>query len=582
MKTVWLGMSSCNVAAGSGQVWKWLEDRQKEGKFRLLPTGCLGLCYCEPQLRLRDDEGAERLYTEVTIERVQRIFDEDIVGGKPVADWLADEDALVGGQRRVVLERCGHIDPEDIDDALAHDGYRALRMVVETGDPCRVIEAIEHSGLRGRGGGGFPTGAKWRMVRAAKGERKYVICNADEGDPGAFMDRAVLESDPHAVLEGIAIAAFATGAQEAIIYCRAEYPLALQRLRRAIEQGKNHGFWGPPGTEALVRCDIQIREGAGAFVCGEETALIASLEGRRGMPRPRPPFPAQSGLFGCPTLINNVETFANVPWILRHGASAFAACGTKGSPGTKVFALAGSIRHGGLVEVPMGITLEEILSELGGGARGHHRIKAVQLGGPSGGCLPRELFHTRIDYDELRATGAIMGSGGMVVLDDTSCMVDVARYFLDFACSESCGKCTFCRIGTVRMREILTRICEGQGCEADLTLLAELAGQIRSASLCGLGQTAPNPVLSTLRFFADEYREHVHEKFCRAGRCRALCAFAITPDCVGCGRCAGVCPAGCISGGPSLPHRIDRTRCVRCGACREICPVQAVAVVRNT
>jgi NADH-quinone oxidoreductase subunit F len=485
---------------------------------------------------------------------------------------------LWGKQKRIVLANCGSIDPENIDDYLARDGYKALEGVLKANDRMAVIQTISASGLRGRGGAGFNTGMKWKFAYGYENAKKYIVCNADEGDPGAFMDRTTLESDPHAVLEGMAIGAFATGADEAYIYCRAEYPLAIKRLEIAIAQAMERGFLGKKIFGSAFSFEIHIKEGAGAFVCGEETALMTSIEGRRGMPRSRPPFPAEAGLFGKPTTINNVETWANVPWIIRNGAEAFAAMGTEKSKGTKVFALAGKIKNGGLVEVPMGITLDEIIHDVGGGTGTNRQVKAVQMGGPSGGCVPRSLFHTKIDYDEVTKTGAIMGSGGMVVMDETTCMVDVARYFLDFTQRESCGKCTFCRIGTTRMLEILTRICEGKGVPEDIPALEDLAQQIRTTSLCGLGQTAPNPVLTTLRYFRDEYESHINDKKCRAGKCRSLCSFRITEACTGCLVCAKNCPLNCISGDKKQRHTIDQEKCIRCGVCRDFCKHDAVVV----
>jgi NADH-quinone oxidoreductase subunit F len=467
----------------------------------------------------------------------------------------------------VVLENCGVIDPLNIDDYLARDGYRALAMGLS---PEEVIAAISESGLRGRGGAGFPTGRKWALGRAQADSVKYVICNGDEGDPGAFMDRLVLESDPHRVLEGLAIAAYAIGASEGYLYIRAEYPQAVRHTREAIRQAEERGCLG--------RLRLEVREGAGAFVCGEETALIQSLEGKRGMPKLRPPYPIERGFRGHPTLINNVETLASVPWIIRHGTRAFAALGTAGSRGTKVFALAGKIRRGGLIEVPMGITIREVVEDIGGGIGGGRRFKAVQLGGPSGGCIPARLADTPIDYDALAETGAIMGSGGLVVLDDRDCMVDIARFFLKFTQAESCGKCTFCRIGTKRMLEILERLCEGVGRTDDLEKLETLADTVSRASLCGLGQTAPNPVLTTLRYFRDEYEAHLHERRCPAGRCPALIRYRVTDNCIGCTLCAQACPVGAIRYRPYEKHEVDDRLCTRCDMCRQACQDDAIEV----
>jgi NADH-quinone oxidoreductase subunit F len=583
-KTIVVGMSSCNIAAGAEQVYKVVRESLDAGlPAELSITGCLGLCFCEPQVRVIDEDGREHLYADVNPARMRRILDEHVRGGQPVTPWLVEAEQgetaeFLRQQRRIVLANCGRINPERIDDYLGREGYRALEQVLRDNRPEGVIREVTAAGLRGRGGGGFPTGLKWRFAFDRKASKKYVICNADEGDPGAFMDRTVLESDPHAVLEGMAIGAFATGSDEAYIYCRAEYPLAVRRLRLAIDQARERGLLGKNILGSSFSFDIHLKEGAGAFVCGEETALMASIEGRRGMPRIRPPFPAEAGLFGRPTTINNVETWANVPWIMRHGAAEFARQGTEKSKGTKVFALAGKIRRGGLVEVPMGITLKEIIHGIGGGTGTKRRVKAVQMGGPSGGCVPQALFDTRIDYDEVIKTGAIMGSGGMVVMDETTCMVDVARYFLNFTQQESCGKCTFCRIGTTRMLEILTRICHGRGRPEDIPMLEDLADQVRHTSLCGLGQTAPNPVLTTLRYFREEYEEHIRDRKCRAGKCRDLCSFEITDQCVGCTACARNCPVNCITGAPKERHVIDRNRCIRCGVCRDVCRFDAVAV----
>jgi NADH-quinone oxidoreductase subunit F len=584
-KTVIVGMSTCNIAAGAGEVLDVVERKMNEGiDAELAITGCLGMCYAEPQVQIIEQDGTRHVYTDVTPRRAEKIIDQHVAGGEPIEKWIAKLDQgefeeLLGGQHRIVLANCGRIDPEKIDDYLAVEGYRALKKMLEQNDAGALIEEITNAGLRGRGGAGFPTGLKWKFTRGYESEKKYIICNADEGDPGAFMDRTTLESDPHAVLEGMAIGAFATGADEAYIYCRAEYPLAIERLEKAIAQAEEQGYLGRDIMGTGFDFEVHVKAGAGAFVCGEETALIASIEGRRGMPRVRPPFPAESGLFGKPTTINNVETWANVPWIVRNGAEAFQAMGTEKSKGTKVFALAGKIARGGLVEVPMGITLDEIIHRVGGGTGTNREVKAVQMGGPSGGCVPRELFDTRIDYDEVNKTGAIMGSGGMVVMDETTCMVDVARYFLQFTQQESCGKCTFCRVGTKRMLEILERICDGHGKPGDMDELEDLAQQVKTTSLCGLGQTAPNPVLTTLRYFRDEYKEHIFEKKCRAGKCRNLCSYEITDDCTGCMVCAKNCPVDAIAGEKKQKHVIDQEACIRCGVCRDVCKYDAVVVV---
>jgi NADH-quinone oxidoreductase subunit F len=584
-KEIVVGMSTCNIAAGSQDVYDLVQERVAGGlDADVKITGCFGMCFSEPQVQVIDEDGTVHLYTGVSKARIKKILDSHVEGGEPMTKWAANfaegEDlALMGKQKRIVLANCGVIDPESLDEYLAVDGYKALETVLKNQTREEVIQTVMDAGLRGRGGAGFSTGMKWKFALGYESDKKYVICNADEGDPGAFMDRATLESDPHAVLEGMAIGAYATGADEAYVYCRAEYPMAIDRLNLAIEQAEAKNLLGDDIMGTGFNFKIHIKEGAGAFVCGEETALMISIEGQRGMPRVRPPFPAESGLFGKPTTINNVETWANVPWIIRNGAEAYAAAGTEKSKGTKVFALAGKIKHGGLVEVPMGITLDEIVHEVGGGTGTKLQVKAVQMGGPSGGCVPRSLFDTKIDYDEVNKTGAIMGSGGMVVMDDTTCMVDVARYFLNFTQEESCGKCTFCRIGTKRMLEILTRICDGDGVPEDIPLLEDLAEQIKNTSLCGLGQTAPNPVLTTLRYFRDEYEEHIKDKKCRAGKCRNLCKYEILDNCTGCTVCAINCPVDAITGTKKEIHIIDPEVCISCGVCRDVCNFESVKVI---
>ena len=478
-------------------------------------------------------------------------------------------------QHRYALKNCGHINPESLEEYIAADGYEGLGLSLQM-KPEEVIEEIKKSGLRGRGGGGFPTGLKWEFTRKAQGDKKYVVCNADEGDPGAFMDRSVLEGDPHRIIEGMLICAYAIGASEGYVYCRAEYPLAIKRLENAIVQAKESGLLGQGILGTDFNFELQVKEGAGAFVCGEETALLASIEGRRGMPRPRPPFPAVSGLWGKPTTINNVETFANVPNIMREGGEVFASFGTEKSKGTKVFALTGKINNTGLAEVPMGITMREIIFDIGGGIPDGKKFKAVQIGGPSGGCLPESMLDLSVDYESLIQAGAMMGSGGLVVMDETTCMVDVARYFLNFTQSESCGKCTPCREGTKRMLEILTRICDGEGKEGDIELLETLARSIKAGSLCALGQTAPNPVLSTLNFFRDEYEAHIKDHRCPAGACTAMVGFMVTDKCIGCGLCKKVCPVDAISGEMKGRHEINQATCIKCGACEGKCPVKAI------
>ena len=485
--------------------------------------------------------------------------------------------AFAGQQTHLATEHCGHMDPLDIDEYIKNDGFIALRKCFEAGDPQSVIDAVYESGLRGRGGAGFPTGEKWKLVRAAAGDSKYIICNGDEGDPGAFMDRMMLESYPYRVLEGMAIAAFAVGASEGYLYIRAEYPLAVKRIHEAIVKCEEHGLLGDNIAGSGFSLKLHIMEGAGAFVCGEETALIASIEGKRGNPRLRPPYPAECGLNGKPTSINNVETYALVPWIIRNGSKEFARLGAEKSKGTKVFALAGKVNRGGLIEVPMGITVNSIVNDIGGGVPDGRQFKAVQIGGPSGGCIPASLMDTPIDYETLKSVGAIMGSGGLVVIDDSDCMVDIARYFLEFTQRESCGKCTFCRIGTRRMLDILDRLCTGFGKQGDLEKLEELAHQVKQSSLCGLGQTAPNPVLSTLRYFRDEYNAHLEGR-CPAGKCRALITYSINDTCIGCTKCAQKCPADAIELKPYKKHEIDQSKCIRCDTCRQVCPIDSIQV----
>jgi len=582
-----IGLGSCGIAAGAQDVKDaFVVALSAHGvEVSLEETGCNGACHREPIVEVYEGD-THWTYGGVTVKQVDEIVEKHLKGGAPIEEWtlqkgeMAPEvEAFFSKQKRIALGNCGVIDPEKIDDYLAQDGYVALKTALADNDRDKVIAEMLDSGLRGRGGGGFPTGLKWKFTKGAQGDQKYIICNADEGDPGAFMDRSILEGDPHAVLEGMAIAGFATGATAAYIYCRAEYPLAIARLKIAIGQAQERNLLGEKINGSDFTFKIKIKEGAGAFVCGEETALIFSIEGKRGMPRKRPPFPANSGLFGKPTNINNVETLANVPWILRNGGAAFAAMGTEKSKGSKVFALAGKIKRGGLVEVPMGITIREILEEIGGGSDTGAPLKAVQMGGPSGGCIPAKMFDTRVDYDEVTRTGAIMGSGGMVVMDETSCMVDIAKFFLDFTQKESCGKCTFCRVGTLRMLEILERISEGKGKMSDLDLLEELAVKIKETSLCGLGQTAPNPVLTTLKYFRHEYEAHVESQRCPAKVCKPLLTYSIDPDkCTGCTLCSRVCPVSCITGTKKEVHILDQEACTKCSSCSEVCKDDAIHI----
>ena len=577
-----VGMSSCGIAAGARAVLEAItRDVGDKGlRWKVSSTGCMGACHAEPLVEVRAADGSRFLYSNVDAGKASRIVTEHLAGGKPAADLLLPPDyPYLARQKRIVLANCGVIDPESIEEYMARDGYAALKKALGGMSPEAVIAEVKTSGLRGRGGAGFSTGQKWRFARDSKGERKFLICNADEGDPGAFMDRSVLEGDPHAVLEGMLIAAYAIGATEGYIYVRAEYPLAIKRLGIAIKQMEERNLIGEKILGSGFSFRLHIKEGAGAFVCGEETALMGSIEGKRGMPTLRPPYPAVKGLWGAPTNINNVETFANVPSIIRMGGAEYARLGTEKSKGTKVFALAGKIKRGGMIEVPMGISLREVIYEIGGGIQGDKKLKAVQMGGPSGGCVPESLIDVLIDYDSLTATGAIMGSGGMVVMDETTCMVDVARYFLTFIQSESCGKCTFCRIGTKRMLEILTRITEGKGKEEDIAVLESIANTTRVSTLCALGGTAPNPVLTTLRYFRNEYDEHIRDKRCAAKKCKALIRFTVVPDkCTGCTLCSKVCPTKAARGERKKIHSIDQETCVRCGLCAEACRFGAIAV----
>ena len=579
-----VGLASCGRAAGAMEVYDKLKEylEQNEGAYILKRTGCIGMCFEEPIVSLSGSEIGEITLGKVNAENVINLIEEyrkDIIPSSNII--LSDKveapcNDLFAYQQRIVLQNCGRIDPLSIEDYEASGGYQALRKAL-TLSPDEIINEVKISGLRGRGGAGFPTGLKWSFAAAAKSDIKYIICNADEGDPGAFMDRSVLEGDPHRVLEGMIIGAYAIGVHKGYIYCRAEYPLAIEHLKMAIVSAREKNYLGDNILGTDFSFELSIKEGAGAFVCGEETALMQSIEGKRGMPSIRPPYPAESGLWGKPTNINNVETWANIPWIIKNGGEAFKAIGMEKSSGTKVFALAGKIAGSGLIEVPMGITLRDIIYKVGGGMKTEKPFKAVQLGGPSGGCIPADLLDIPVDYDSITATGAIMGSGGMVVMDSGTCMVDVARYFLNFTQNESCGKCTFCRIGTRRMLEILNRITEGKGELEDLDRLEELALNINKGSLCGLGQTAPNPVLTTLRYFKDEYLAHIVDKRCPAGVCTALLHYYILPEkCIGCTLCARMCPVSCISGSLRQVHIIDQSRCTHCGNCYKACKFGAV------
>lgn len=585
--TVTVGLGSCGIAAGAGKTYDKIRAFKETENldFDLKKTSCIGMCYREPLVEINDETG-RYIYGDIDEERAVEIIEKHVNQHDPVREYIvqsdlfdAPENDFIESQVKIVLRNCGYMDPESLDEYESRDGYKAIKKIADEKTSCiEVIQTILESGLRGRGGGGFPTGMKWKFANANKSVEKYIICNADEGDPGAFMDRSVLEGDPHSVLEGMIIAAYAVEATGGVIYCRAEYPLAIKRLNIALKQARERGYLGMNifGVEGF-NFDIYIKEGAGAFVCGEETALIASLEGERGMPRKRPPFPAQSGLWKKPTNINNVETFANIPWIIINGAKAFAHYGTEKSKGTKVFALAGKIKRSGLVEVPMGMTIKDVIFKLGGGIKNNKRFKAVQLGGPSGGCIPDYLSDTIVDYDSVNATGAIMGSGGMVVMDETTCMVDIAKFFLDFTCKESCGKCTFCRMGTMRMLEILDRITNRKGEPGDIEKLEELAFEIKDNSLCGLGQTAPNPVLTTIKYFRDEYEAHIYQKKCPAKVCRPLLTYTVDAEkCTGCLVCLKNCPAIAITGERKKPHFINQEICTKCGVCFSKCKFESI------
>ena len=557
-----------------------------ENEVQVIRTGCFGLCALGP-IMIVYPEGC--FYSEVKVEDVPEIVEEHLLKGRMVKRLLYSETvtptevkglhdtAFYRKQKRVALANCGVINPEDINEYIAYDGYQALAKCLTQLTPEQVVQIVKDSGLRGRGGGGFPTGLKWSFTAANQADQKYVVCNADEGDPGAFMDRSVLEGDPHCLIEAMTICGYATGATEGYVYVRAEYPIAVARLQIAINQAKEMGLLGKDIFGSGFDFDLHIKLGAGAFVCGEETALMTSIEGNRGEPRPRPPYPAVKGLFGKPTTENNVETFANIPAIIRNGGEWFASMGTEKSKGTKVFALGGKIANTGLVEIPMGTTLRDIIYEIGGGIPGGKKFKAAQTGGPSGGCIPASLIDTPIDYDNLTAIGCMMGSGGLIVMDEDNCMVDIAKFFLDFTVDESCGKCTPCRVGTKRLREMLDKITDGKATLEDLDKLEELCHYIKDNSLCGLGQTAPNPVLATLKFFRDEYIAHVVDKKCPAGVCKNLTKFSIEADlCKGCTLCAKKCPVGAISGTVKQPHTIDTEKCIKCGVCMDSCKFKAI------
>lgn len=600
-----IGLGSCCVAQGSGDVHQAVNDvLARSGAPAVVKrVGCVGMCHRTPLMEIVVPEKEASFYANVDAETARRVVldhfrPKGVIrrASQKVSDWLdywvSDENrtaveshaldvrdgpvcAFLGRQRHLATDRCGQIDPTDLDEYRRHGGFEGLRKSLFDMSPEEIIDAVRTSGLRGRGGAGFPTGEKWAAVRKAEGDLKYIVCNGDEGDPGAFMDRMLLESFPYRVLEGMIIAAKAVGASEGFLYIRAEYPLAVKRIREALETCEKEGLLGDDILGSRCSLKLSIKEGAGAFVCGEETALLASIEGRRGMPRLRPPYPAESGLWGRPTSVNNVETYSLLPWIFRNSAEHFAKLGTHKSKGTKVFALAGKVLRGGLIEVPMGITLREIVEEIGGGVAGGKKLKAVQVGGPSGGCVPESLMDTPVDFEALGEIGAIMGSGGLVVLDESDCMVDIARYFLEFTQDQSCGKCTFCRIGTRRMLDILERICEGNGRRGDLDTLEELAQMTKAGSICGLGKTAPNPVLSTLHYFRDEYEAHLEGR-CPAGKCKSLIEYGINEDCIGCTLCAQVCPADAIPMTPYVRHVIDNEKCTRCDSCRGICPTKAI------
>lgn len=580
------GCTSSNSEKIIEEFEKSLAKNKLDKEVKIVRTGCFGLC-AEGPIVVVYPEGS--MYTMVRPEDVKEIVEEHLLKGRIVKRLLAgnkeaedvtkslDNVDFFKRQKRVALRNCGVINPESIDEYIAFDGYKALGKVLTEMSPEEVIETIKKSGLRGRGGGGFPTGLKWEFTARSKSDQKYVCCNADEGDPGAFMDRSILEGDPHSVIEAMAIAGYAVGANQGFVYVRAEYPIAVKRLKIAIEQAKEYGLLGKNIFGTGFDFDLELRLGAGAFVCGEETALMTSIEGKRGEPRPRPPFPAVKGLWQQPTLLNNVETYANIPVIILKGSDWFSSIGTERSKGTKVFAIGGKINNTGLVEIPMGTTLREVVYDIGGGIPNGKKFKAAQTGGPSGGCIPAEHIDVPIEYDTLIELGSMMGSGGLIIMDEDTCMVDIAKFFLEFTVEESCGKCPPCRIGTKRMLEILERLTGGKGEEGDIEKLEILAKNIKASALCGLGQTAPNPVLSTLRYFRDEYEAHVRDKKCPAGVCKSMMSYIIQADlCKSCGICARNCPVGCISGKKGEPYVIDQEKCIKCGACMEKCPFKAI------
>ena len=585
------GGTGCLSAKGAEIVKNLRESIKEHGlekDVEVIQTGCFGFCEKGPIVKIMPEN---TFYIEVKPEDAERIIVEDIISEKRIIELLyidpkSGERVFEGEnmefykkQMRIALKNCGTIDPESIEQYMAAEGYAALKKILTTMTPENVVKLIKDSGLRGRGGGGYSTGLKWEFASKNISNQKYVVCNADEGDPGAFMDRSILEGDPHSVIEGMIISGYAIGATEGLVYIRAEYPLAIERLRKAIEEARKNGILGDKIFGTNFNFDIEIKYGAGAFVCGEETALIHSMEGERGEPTTKPPYPAESGYWGKPTIVNNVETLANISQIILKGVDWFRSIGTKNSPGTKVFALAGKINNVGLVEVPMGTTLREVIFEIGGGIKDNKKFKAVQTGGPSGGCLTEKDLDTPIDFDTLLAKGSMMGSGGMIVMDEDDCMVAVSKFYLEFTVDESCGKCAPCRIGNTRLWEILDRITKGEGQEEDIGLLKELSQTIKTTSLCGLGQTSPNPVLSTINQFLDEYLEHIHDKKCRAGQCQALRKYLINDKCVGCTACARVCPVACIEGKVKERHVIDQSRCIKCGACYTACKFNAIDVV---